>query len=102
MEYRWPQGFSLMKIWASIVNGLMNERIVFDSSKYFEKAGGILLPHQLMRVNQIWRQQNVKQMSKNGNEFGIILRIAYEVGLDQKEIVALKNKIEEGGCPIDC
>ena len=55
------------------------------ADRYIELASETLLPHQIVRLKQISKQQRVKGMSQFQDEFGIAASMADEIGLTEDE-----------------
>ncbi len=69
---------------------------LLDSTEHLmAKAETTLLPHQLERIKQIGRQQSYRQINEFGDEFGIPFAMATELGLDDDQIIKLRDTIVE-------
>jgi len=57
------------------------------------KVEDILLPHQISRLKQISKRQTSKLINKHGDEFGVPLALANQIGLSQQETKDLEETI---------
>jgi len=71
--------------------GELQRKIIELSQGFMDKASGVLLPHQITRLQQIAKQQRIKLTNQYSDEFGVASSLSKELGLTEQE----KEQLEE-------